>query len=828
MGSAAYQHLNRDEGIMKKIAPIAAVLAIASLAPATTWAADAAASAAANDLDEVIVTGTRTKGRTVLDSPVPVDVLAAGDLAKSGATAGELGQALQALAPSFNFPRQSNSGGADHVRAAQLRGMSPDQVLVLVNGKRRHTSAVVNLESKIGKGTTPVDFNAIPLNAIKRIEVLRDGAGAQYGSDAIAGVINIILEDAPSGNEFTLSFGQNRTSFEPTHQSLRDGDTTVAQLKSVFALGSGHINVGGELRHRGRTNRSGFDTLPFFFDSTPANMATIGQRNYAPGDGDAKDYDLWFNSTLPLASGAEFYAFSTYDHRDSTGAAFFRYPDSSSNQTRIYAQGFRPESLGTNDDLSLAGGFKGQAGAWGWDGSLTYGQNRFNYKLGNSLNASLGPTSPTSFKIGDFKFEQLTANFDATRELNVTALSHPLNLAAGAEFRRERYQTGPGDPASYAAGPFTDKDAGAQAGPGLTPADVAHTSRNVGSLYVDLSSDLSAHFFADAALRYEHYSDFGDAVAGKLSGLFKVTPAFAFRGALSNSFRAPALSQTAYKSTSTSFGEGGSLATVLTLPVADPIAHALGAQKLKAEKSLNYSVGFTFAPMDGFNMAVDWFGIKVKDRITISERLGGSDLTSFIQTQFGLNGVEGINFFTNAVDTITKGVDVVANYRQELGSSALRLTAAYSYARTTIHRVRATPTQLQALGLNDVLFGVEERNTLVGAAPRNKTILSGEWSDPRWALTARLTRYGTAVRVFNFGDGFEPSQQYGAKTQLDLDAELKLTTQFSLALGGTNVLDNYADLSSSDINYFGNFPYDVLSPIGFNGAFFYARATAKF
>jgi iron complex outermembrane receptor protein len=825
---------------MKTYAPIVAVLGLALIgqhnpvhaASANTPAGSAptasTSSTSANGLDEVIVTGTRTKGRTVLDSPVPVDVLSAGDLAKTGAVAGELGQALQALAPSFNFPRQSNSGGADHIRAAQLRGMSPDQVLVLVNGKRRHTSAVVNLESKIGKGTTPVDFNSIPLNAIKRIEVLRDGAGAQYGSDAIAGVINIILDDDTAGSEASLSFGQNVTSFAPTHQSLRDGDTTVAQFKSAFAYGGGYLDLGAEIRHRGSTNRAGFDTLPFFYDSTPANVATIGNRNYAPGDGDAKDYDAWFNSRVPLDGGAEAYAFGTYDHRDSTGAAFFRYPDSSGNQPVVYPQGFRPNTLGSNDDLQLAGGLNGKAGAWNWDASLGYGVNRFDYRLEHSLNASLGPTSPTTFKIGDYKFDQLTLDFDTTRQIDVGSAAHPLNLALGAEYRRESYKTGAGDPASYAAGPFTDKDAGAQAGPGLTPADAASTSRNVGSLYADLSKDIGDHFFADAAARFEHYNDFGNAVAGKLSGIYKFAPAFALRGAVSNSFRAPSLSQISYKATATNFTSGGQLGSVLTLPVASPIARALGAQDLKAEKSLNLSLGFTVAPVDDFSVAVDFFRIKVKDRITISEQLNGTDLTDFIQAQFGITGVQGINFFTNAVDTLTKGVDIVTNYHHALGSGSLKLTAAYTYARTTIDGVRATPAQLQALGLNDVLIGVEERNTLEGAAPKNKAILGAEWSSVHWDLTSRLTRYGSAERVFDFGDGFEPSQVYSAKSQLDLEVAYRVNKQFTLALGGTNVLDTYPDLSSGDINYFGNFPYDVLSPIGFNGAFFYGRATVSF
>jgi iron complex outermembrane receptor protein len=799
----------------------------APLAAAVDTVTPARVSNAA-DLAEVIVTGTRIKGRTVLDSPVPVDILSADDIARSGALAAELGQALQALAPSFNFPRQSNSGGADHVRAAQLRGMSPDQVLVLVNGKRRHTSALVELESKVGKGTTPVDFNTIPLNSIKRIEILRDGAGAQYGSDAIAGVINIILDDA-AGGDATLSYGENRTSFKPTGQSLSDGGSAVVQLKNGFRLGNGGFaNLGAEYRHHKSTNRSGFDTIIFQADPTPANLLTEGHRNYAPGDGDAKDVAVWFNTRSPLASGAELYAFGTYDHRKSEGATFFRYPDSTQNQIAVYPNGFRPVSLGTDKDLSITAGLNGKMNAWNWDSSLTFGQNKFDYNLANSINASLGPTSPTHFKLGDYSFDQLTLNLDANRELAVASLSRPVNLAIGAEFRHEKFKTHAGDPASYAAGPFTDFDAGAQAGPGLQPADEADKSRSVGSVYADLSSNLTDSLLIDLAARFEHYSDFGNAVAGKLSAIQQITPSFALRGAVSNSFRAPSLSQVGFKSTSTSFGVGGVLSSVLTLPVSDPIARALGAKDLDAEKSVNFSFGLTFAPTPSFDLTVDAFQIKVKDRITISEQLNGSDLTSFIQTNFGLTGIDGINFFTNAVDTKTKGVDFIATFRHALGAGNLKLTGAFSYAKTDLDAVQATPPQLIALGLNDVLFGIEERNTLTEAAPRSKGILTANWSSEHWSLLGRLTRYGSAVRVFNFGGGFEPRQEYSGKSQLDLEAEFKFHEKLSVAFGGTNVLDEYPDRSSDDINYAGNFPYDVLSPIGFNGAFFYARMRLGF
>jgi iron complex outermembrane receptor protein len=332
----------------------------------------------------------------------------------------------------------------------------------------------------------------------------------------------------------------------------------------------------------------------------------------------------------------------------------------------------------------------------------------------------------------------------------------------------------------------------------------------------------------ELAGRFEHYSDFGSTGAGKLSALAQLTPSFALRGAVSNSFRAPSLSQVSYKATSTSFGEGGVLASLLTLPVSSPIAKALGAQDLKAEKSVNFSIGFTFAPLDDFNLAVDFFHIKVRDRITISERISGTDLTDFIQSNFGLTGIEGVNFFTNAIDTKTRGVDVVTSYKHGFAAGALKVNLAYSYAKTEVDGVKPTPPQLAALGFNDVLFGVEERNTIEDAAPRTKAIVSANWSADRWSLLARVTRYGSAVRVFDFGGGFEPRQEYGAKTQLDLEAEWKLKRNISVSIGGNNVLDQYPDRSSDDINYAGNFPYDVLSPIGFNGAFFYARARVIF
>ncbi|MET3144940.1 UNVERIFIED_ORG: iron complex outermembrane receptor protein [Xanthomonas axonopodis] len=378
-------------------------LAIAAVLSANAQAQQA--DAGATTLDTVIVTGTRASDRTVLESTVPVDVLTAEDIRKAGVVNGELGSALQALLPSFNFPRQSNSGGADHIRAAQLRGLSPDQVLVLVNGKRRHTSALVNTDSKIGKGTTPVDFNSIPINAIKRIEVLRDGAGAQYGSDAIAGVINVILDDNPERGELEASFGAYNTDVKPIDRRVTDGQTSYASAKVGSLLGDdgGFFKVGLELKNREATNRAGFDQIPSFEEQTPANLALRGQRNYVLGDGATKGLNAWLNTKVPFSASGEFYAFGTYNQRDTEGANYFRYPDSSANWREIYPNGYRPISEGENRDLQLVAGARGQWGNWDYDASVNYGRNDFTYRLRNSLNASLGPGQPHTLQDRRFR-----------------------------------------------------------------------------------------------------------------------------------------------------------------------------------------------------------------------------------------------------------------------------------------------------------------------------------------------------------------------------------------------------------------------------------------
>ncbi|UXH76653.1 TonB-dependent receptor plug domain-containing protein [Roseateles amylovorans] len=778
--------------------------------------ASANGGASARNLDPVLVTGTRARDRTLADSLIPVDVLSREDVLRAAGPDGTLAAALQALLPSFNFPRQSNSGGADHVRAAQLRGLSPDQVLVLVNGKRRHTSALVNLESKTGKGTNPVDFNTIPLSAVQRIEVVRDGAGAQYGSDAIAGVVNIILDDRRSGGELNTEAGLFHTDFKPTGRTINDGQTQSASVSHGWALGErGFLRAGLEGLHRNATNRSGFDELPPWEDSTPDNLATVGQRNYAAGEPATRQWQAFFNGVLELSTDQQAYAFGTWQQRRSTGAAYYRYPDAWANLKDIYPNGYRPQTTGDNRDLQIAVGLRGAWADWDYDLSLNHGQNDFDYGVRQSLNTSLGDTSPTRFHLGDFGSRLTALNLDLTRSVAVPGLSRPATLAWGVEGREDRFITGAGDAASYAVGPF-DGPTGAQAGPGLQPDDATRRSRRVIGAYLDLSADLTRDWQAEAALRHDHYSDFGNATTAKLSTRLALAQGFALRGAVSSNFRAPSLAQRGFSFTVTDRGDGGELSQVRTLPVDSPIARYLGAQDLKAETSRNASIGLTWQPDRHWSATLDAYTIRVKNRITLSQRISGDGLAATLESLFGVPGIDGVNFFTNALDTRTRGADLVTQWTGAGPGGQWRLSWAASFNRTKV-RPHA-----------DANVGLEELNTLTDASPRQRHILTAQWQGGAWTLLSRVTRHGSTTRVFDFGDGFVPTQTYAPVWQLDVEAQWQATRALSLSVGAVNATDRYPTRSIADIAYYGNFPYDVLSPVGFNGAFYYAKARFTF
>ena len=772
-----------------------AVLGVGTISAAMLTSVDAVSQGQEEVTEEVVVVGSRGDARNPLESVVPVDVISADDIAAAHSFGGELGELLQALAPSFNFPRQSNSGAGDHVRAAQLRGMSADHTLVLVNGKRQHTASIVALESAIGLGTNPFDFNTIPLIAIKRIEILRDGAGAQYGSDAIAGVINIVLKDRAEGGTITASYGAHRTDLEPINADLDDGDTFSVAADYGFAVGDGgSLRIGAEYRSRDATNRAGIGALPFFDDQTPANLALDPARLFAPGDGGADDIYVFYNANIPVGE-LEFYSFGRYSNRDSEGTGFFRYPDGFTSLPSVHPNGFRPITLGDNTDISFSAGLRGTNFQSDWDLSLTIGKNDFDSGVTNSANPSLGPTSPTTFNLGGFEFTQTTFNGDVVREFDVGDLSSPLTFAYGAEVRFEDYETSAGDPASYEPGPFV-ADVGAQAGPGLPPDSVANVDRTVIAVYADVEADVTENFTVGAAARYEDYDDFGDALTGKLSARYQFTDTFAIRGAVGTSFRAPSLAQIGYERSTTNFGSGSMLELFRLLPVSDPDAIANGAVPLKEEESENFSIGFVADMGDAFNLTVDYFQIDVDDRITL------------------INAPNNIEYFSNRVDTETNGFDVVASGAFDVGTGSLAWSASYNNSDTDAK--------------NPSVVNVEDLNIIESAAPEDKIILSGNWTIDRWSLLLRLTRYGDTTRVFDFGGGFEPMQTYKSVWSVDAEVAALVTEAWTVAIGADNLTDEYPDLSSDDINFFGHLPYDVLSPIGMNGAYWYLRTQYDF
>jgi iron complex outermembrane receptor protein len=779
---------------MKRINELA-VLSIGAILATMLANVSALAQQEEEVTEEVVVVGSRGDARNPLESAVPVDVISSDDIAATQSFGGELGELLQALAPSFNFPRQSNSGAGDHVRAAQLRGMSPDHTLVLVNGKRQHTASIVALESAIGLGTNPFDFNTIPLASIERIEILRDGAGAQYGSDAIAGVINIVLKGGAEGGTMTASYGQHRTDFEPIGASITDGDTYSVAADYGFSVGDGgSLRIGAEYRSRDATNRAGIGALPFFENQTPVNLALDPARVFAPGDGGADDIYVFYNTNIPVGE-RQFYSFGRYSNRDSEGTGFFRYPDAFDSDISVHPNGFRPITTGDNTDTSFSAGLRGTNFRSDWDVSLTIGKNDFDSGVINSANPSLGAASPTAFNLGGFQFTQTTLNADIVREFDSANFSGPLTFAYGAEIRRENYETSAGDPASYEPGPVIAA-IGAQAGPGLPAGSEANVDRTIFSVYADAQANVTETVTVGAAARYEDYDDFGDALTGKLSARFQVTDSFAIRGSVGTSFRAPSLAQIGYERTTTNFGAGGMLEEFRLLPVSDPDAIANGAIPLKEEESQNISIGFVADLGNMFNLTMDYFQIDVDDRI------------------FLFNATNNIQYFSNLVDTETTGFDIVVSGTFEPGSGELGWSASYNKADTDAK--------------NPSVIGVEDLNTIEGKAPDGKLILSGDWTVDRWSLLLRLTRFGETTRVFDFGGGFEPTQTYGSVWSVDAEVAARVTDDWTVAIGADNLTDEYPDRSIDDISYFGHLPYDVLSPVGMNGVYWYLRTQFSF
>ncbi len=787
--------------------------------------AEESAAPPTDSLDAVTVFGSRLQNRTVFDSAVPIDVFAPADL-DAALSSGELGQGLQALSPAINMPRASSSGTSDSVRAIQLRGLAPDQVLVLVDGKRRHANAVMDIEG-LFPGTVSVDLNAIPAAAIDHIEVLRDGAGAMYGSDAVAGVVNIVLKHGIGPGRVDLGFGENRTHFAPTGETLTDGENRTVGADAGIALGNGFIRFGATYQNRAATNRAGPSSATWTsWNSTPEDLALDGKVVFRSGDPKLESTGLFYNAELPLAGGAAAYSFATANFRSTQGAAFFRYPGDPSNVPSIYPAGFLPVSTGDSTDLGVVAGIKGTGAGWTWDVSAREGFNRFGYGLTNSLNASLGPTSPTSFRVAGFSTTQQALNIDLSREFEA-GLSAPIVASAGAEYLAERYHTSAGDPASYAAGPFTlnafDEviPPGAQGDSGLRPEDVVHLRRHATSLYLELENDVTRRLLLSAAGRYSDYSDYGSSTTGKFSARFKITDDVLLRGSVSNSFRAPALAQTGIRFATLNFNDTGTgLQNNAWLPAGDPLAQLLGARPLKPERSVNLSAGVAVRAAARTSMTLDVYQVKIVDRITPTGQLSTADQSQYL-IDHGLTDIASVQYLTNALDTTTRGLDLVANQRLDVWGGPLKLTAAFN--RNYLHEDRERDPALLS---GNVLVPLEY------GSPSTKLVLSADWSGERFGARAAATRFGT-VYAYSF-DSAQPTingwnvQKYPSVWSVDLEGRVTVGGGVTLAIGGTNVFNRYPDQTTFDNSYGGAFPYNFAHPLGTNGAYYYFHASVTF
>ncbi|AXA92140.1 TonB-dependent siderophore receptor [Massilia sp. YMA4] len=829
-------HRNR---VPQKLLLAAAVASLFGQAGAQTQAADSPA-VDSGATATVIVTGTRVSNRTVLDTSSPVDIISADTIKNTGVP--EITQALSVALPSLNFPRPGLADGTDTIRPATLRGLAPDQTLVLVNSKRRHTSSLVNLNGTIGRGSAAVDMNTIPTGIVKNIEVLRDGASAQYGSDAIAGVVNIRLRNDRSGGEAVVSYGKRITdySFAPvagpagstwtseTERSRHDGGVATVSLWKGLAFGeTGFVTIAAEYKDQEHTERSGYDMrqqYPLLSGSQAGQFDprenTINRFNAWYGEPELKQSTLFVNAGTDLGK-VKLYGWSSYQKREARSAGFFRRALQDNNVIAIYPNGFLPIIAPDVDDFSIAGGVTWNLNGWDMDSSLSYGKNKMDYTIENTLNRSLGAASPTSFDAGGYSYDQLTYNLSAVREFDV-GLKSPLNVALGAEARREGYELTAGEPDSYRNGGALlpsglPTASGAQVFPGFRPSDETDSHRNAFSVFGDFEANLTPDLLASFAVRGEHYSDFGNNWSGKLAGRYNFSPAFALRGSVQNGFRAPSMQQQFFTSTSTNFINGIPF-DITTFKPTDPAAVALGAKPLDAEKSTNFSLG-AVAKFGRGSVTVDGYKINIRNRIVLSENLTQANVRNFL-TANGFPGVGGGRFFINGVDTTTKGVDVVVNYPFALGDAGrLDVTVAGNYTDTEVTKVPQT-AELAALSPAPVLFDRVNVLTFEQGTPKTKLTASGTWTRGALGATLRATRYG---KVLTPSSAPFPDHMMSARTLVDLEGRYTISKAMTFAVGAENLFDQYPDPYPAVLNATGNAPFTNYSPFGRSGRYVYAR-----
>ncbi|MBO9715808.1 MAG: TonB-dependent receptor [Pseudoxanthomonas sp.] len=804
------------------------------------------------EIDAVIVTGTRGVARTVQSSPAPIDVLSAEDIERANRT--NLLDVLNTTLPSFNLPLETGDLNS-MVRSGQLRGLNTSHTLVLVNGKRWHSTALLGAG---GFGAAaPVDLGLIPNTVIKRIEVLRDGASAIYGSDAIAGVINIITDTDPEGGSVSYRDGRY---FEG------DGRNRLLQASTgVLVAGGGHLRLSAQLNDQDATNRTGPSRESFLYyfpldangnEILPAGNLASSPRLPAgatpnPKEATRDDY-AWKNRGirayeqksagidfgLPLSEYTDLYVLALYSQRDAHAPQNFRHPARDEVVRAIFPDGYAPVEQLDEDDFGTTAGIRGQtASGWSWDLSGNYGFDRIDIDLDNSLNPTYGLDSQTSFYIGRLQYSALTTNFDLRRGFDVGWLAEPLQLSLGAEHRRENYQVGAGDVQSYSHGGQRVLDGpnagkvlgrglgGAQALPGFKPSEEVDEDRHSTSLYAGVSINPTEQWLVDLAARHEDYSDFGSEVTGRLTTRYDFNERFAVRATASTGFQAPSLAAQAHRRT-----VNGNYSTTHTLKVDSPEAIALGAKPLEPETSVNYGVGLVFQPFTGWDVALDVYRIDVDDRIAQSTTFSEASYpgAGALVEAAGFGRDDGITYFINAADTRSEGVELTVETDSDLGSwGSIHWSLAAHHNRAEIRDIADTPDVLADLGIP--VFSRGSQNDLLYKAPSSKQILGGNWSLDGFNLGLRVTHYGPIERwgtpspvptTGPYAGQAEIAYSIGDTWLADIEASYRFESGLRLALSGSNVFDQkvikYPDpLIPANMEYY----YATGGPIDASGGF---------
>ncbi|SFV11122.1 TonB-dependent receptor plug domain-containing protein [Pseudoduganella namucuonensis] len=784
--------------------------------------------------DKVVVVGSRSAAKTALDTAAPVGLIGMKDMQNAGPL--ELGKLLQTLDPSFNFSTTFVSDGTDSIRPATLRSLGPDQLLVLVNGKRRHQQALLNVQQTIGRGSAGTDINAIPLSAIHHIEVLRDGAAAQYGSDAIAGVINIVLKSQTGETQLSGDVGQT---------SEGDGRVVSASVNRGWTIGDGgYLNLSLEARKRGETNRAGPDSLRV---DPPRVTQHIGDSN-------TKDAYLWWNAALPLDQAGELYAFGGVSKRRGDSFGFFRSAGDGRTVPAVYPNGFLPNIVTDIRDASFAVGYRRDlANDWKADVSINHGASGFDYRERNTINISywyepkpgggIHAESPTSAYTGGLKFDQTTFNADLRGPVELGG--RKFAFATGFEYRADNYRIDAGDPVSYQYGRtnnpaivILDQNggraaAGTQGFPGYTPATAVDDGRHNIALYADVEHNLTPQLLVAAAARHERYSDFGATTTGKLSLRYDPAPTLGLRGSVSTGFRAPSVQQEFYSSVSTSLDGAGRLTETLTARQGSAVTQAFGIAPLKQETSRSGSVGLVLRPAKNMSLTADLYRVDIKDRIVFSseitpEAAAGCDAALSncpIRRILDPLGVGQAQFFTNAVDTSTKGLDIVAEHTSRLAAATVVLSGQLGFNRTSVtKRHSQSPVISSERMLDDMQVLLIEHGQ-----PRQHHVLAADVSAGAWNVNARANYFG-AVKAGYFTNPYV--QTWEAKWVVDTSLRYSFSKKSSVAFGVSNLFDTYPtewDKSKA-------FPFPQLGfthcwetcPTGVNGRSMYARFDTAF